>query len=98
MNVKEGIYKGKFRSFKVVRDKDLQKDLLSVLSRVTVEIREVKEILLHVKRDTSYISKIRDDMRIMLEQQDSMLEKQDFLIQLTGEGFSSMVPATGAGA
>ncbi len=76
--VEEEIFKGEFRSFKIIRDKDVQKELLSALSRGTVDIHEVKEILQTVKQDTSALLGKQDKM---LEKQDKMLEKQDKMLE-----------------
>ena len=81
---------GQFRSFRIIRDKDLQKELLSAISRGTVEIHEMKEILIAVKEDTSAIPEIQTNTRLMLEKQDSMLEKQDDHIRITKNGFTEM--------
>ncbi len=72
IKVEEEIFKGEFRSFRIIRDKDVQKELLSAVSRGTVEIHEMKEVLLTVKKDTS----------AMLEKQDKMLGKQDTTIHI----------------
>ena len=53
VEAKAEIYRGDLKSFKVIRDKDIQKEILSALSRGTVGIHEVKEVLLAVKQDTS---------------------------------------------
>jgi acylphosphatase len=81
VEAKEEIYKGDLKSFKVVRDKDLQKEILSALSRGTVDIHEVKEILRDVRQDTAHIPEIRENTKIMLEKQDKMLEKQDKMLE-----------------
>ncbi|GFO96659.1 acylphosphatase [groundwater metagenome] len=78
IEVEEESYKGEFKSFKVIRDKDVQKEMLSALSRGTVEIHEVREILEGVRQDTSHIPEIRTNTKIMLEKQDTtihMLER-----------------------
>ncbi|GFO96233.1 acylphosphatase [groundwater metagenome] len=87
IEVEEESYKGEFKSFKVIRDKDVQKEMLSALSRGTVEIHEVKEILQGVKQDTSAMLEKQD---LMLEKQDLMLEKQNLLIKVTEKGFGEM--------
>gem|GEM_PF-438961 len=86
----EEIYQGYFKSFKIVRDKDLQKEILSAISRGTVEIQEMKEILRSVSRDTAHIPEIRENTAIMLEKQDNMLEKQDLQTEITKKGFNDM--------
>jgi acylphosphatase/DNA-binding transcriptional MerR regulator len=97
VEAKEEIYKGDLKSFKVVRDKDLQKEILSALSRGTVDIHEVKEILRDVRQDTAHIPEIRENTKIMLEKQDKMLEKQDkmlekqdTLLSVTENGFKEL--------
>jgi acylphosphatase/DNA-binding transcriptional MerR regulator len=97
VETKEEIYKGDLKSFKVVRDKDLQKEILSALSRGTVDIHEVKEILRDVRQDTAHIPEIRENTKIMLEKQDKMLEKQDkmlekqdTLLSVTENGFKEL--------
>jgi acylphosphatase len=77
----EVIYKGDLNSFKVIRDKDVQKEILSALSRGTVEIHEMKEILKAVREDTAHIPEIRENTKIMLE-------KQDMHIKITETGFA----------
>jgi acylphosphatase len=67
IEVEEESYKGEFKSFKVIRDKDVQKEMLSALSRGTVEIHEVKEILMEVKHDTSAMLEKQDTTIHMLE-------------------------------
>jgi acylphosphatase len=81
IEVEEERYRGEFSSFKVLRDKDVQKELLSALSRGTVEIHEMKEILQAVRQDTSHIPEIRANTKMMLEKQDKMLEKQDMMLE-----------------
>jgi acylphosphatase len=81
IQTEETMFEGQFRSFRIVRDKDIQKELLSAISRGTVEIHEMKEILIAVKEDTSGIPEIQTNTRIMLEKQDSMLEKQDSMLE-----------------
>ncbi len=76
--VEEESYKKEFSSFKIIRDKDVQKEMLSALSRGTVDIHEVKEILQAVKQDTSTMLEKQDKM---LEKQDKMLEKQDKMLE-----------------
>jgi len=83
VEAKEEIYKGDLKSFKVVRDKDLQKEILSALSRGTVDIHEVKEILRDVRQDTAHIPEIRENTKIMLE-------KQDTLLSVTENGFKEL--------
>jgi acylphosphatase len=94
IEIEEESYKGEFKSFKVIRDKDVQKEMLSALSRGTVEIHEVKEILQAVKQDTSAMLEKQDSMLVkqdsMLVKQDSMLEKQNLLIEVTEKGFGEM--------
>lgn len=87
IEIEEEIYSGEFKSFKVIRDKDVQKEMLSALSRGTVEIHEVKEILLAVKQDTSSMLEKQD---LMLEKQDKMLEKQDLHLKITERGFAEV--------
>jgi|SRR3972149_3658671 len=94
IKVEEASYKGEFGSFRVIRDKDLQKEILSAISRGTVEIHEMKEVLLGVNEDTSAMLGKQDSMLgkqdSMLEKQDSMLEKQDSLLRATEKGFNDM--------
>ncbi|KCZ72742.1 acylphosphatase [Candidatus Methanoperedens nitroreducens] len=101
VKVDEETYTGGFRSFRIIRDKDLQKELLSAILRGTVEIHEVKEVLLSVKQDTSAMLEKQDSMLekqdsmlekqdSMLEKQDLMIEKQDSLIKVTEKGFNDM--------
>ncbi len=77
IKAEEEIYIGEFGAFKVIRDKNLQKEILSALSRGTVDIREMKEVLQGVKQDTGAMLKKQD---LMLEKQDAMLGKQDIMI------------------
>jgi acylphosphatase len=90
MEVEEESYKGEFSAFRVIRDKDVQKELLSALSRGTVEIHEMKEILQAVRQDTSHIPEIRTNTKMMLEKQDRTLEKQDLHIEITRNGFNDV--------
>lgn len=87
---KEAIYKGDLKSFKVIRDKDLQREILSALSRGTVDIHEMKETLKAVKENTDHIPEIRENTKIMIEKQDRMLEKQDSQMEITNNGFNDM--------
>ncbi|MCZ7391805.1 MAG: acylphosphatase [Candidatus Methanoperedens sp.] len=83
VETKEEIYKGDLKSFKVIRDKDLQKEILSALSRGTVDIHEMKEIMKAVREDTAHIPEIRENTTIMLE-------KQDLHIKITETGFGEV--------
>ena len=90
VGAEEEIYKGDLKSFKVIRDKDLQKEILSALSRGTVDIHEMKEILKVVRQDTAHILEIRENTKLMLGKQDKMLEKQDLHIKITETGFADV--------
>ncbi|MDP2766350.1 MAG: acylphosphatase [Candidatus Methanoperedens sp.] len=88
IEVEEESYKGEFRAFRVIRDKDVQKEILSALSRGTVEIHEMKEILLavrqdtaQIRQDTAHIPEIKENTRRTLKKQDSMLDKQDKMLE-----------------
>jgi acylphosphatase len=83
VETKEEIYKGDLKSFKVIRDKDLQKEILSALWRGTVDIHEMKEILKAGREDTAHIPEIRENTTIMLE-------KQDLHIKITETGFGEV--------
>lgn len=80
VKVKEENYKGEFGSFKVIRDKDLQKEILSALSRGTVDIHEMKETLQAVKQDTSAIK----------QDTSAMLENQGTILEITEKGFAEV--------